>query len=166
MKKIVVLTFSLLSLSAVADIKLERSKVTYLAEQTFTQAVNLSGGFELDGLSDVTGDALCVSSLDVIGTCGIAVFTTSVSTPAVVSPATGGSDPVVISPAGVAGLTINEAGDVHINRVVTSHGACAADADTGRIENYGVGDTISICACEKTAAATYAWKALSGTGTC
>lgn len=120
------------------------------------------------GLTDVSGDAICVSSGNVFGTCAAAVFTTSVSAPALVSPVSGSADDITISPAGTGKFKILENSAIQIMVKVTSHSACAAAGDVGKIELYDNGaDKISLCGCVQTAAATFAWEALNETsGAC
>lgn len=186
---------------------------TFDGDVNMTGDVNMSGGFELDGLADVNGDAVCVESDGDFGTCGAAVFTTSVSSPILQSPltggsdnilikpagttmmtiaeagnvtvvndvivsggdvqcldvesaATGGADDITISPAGTAKFTVAEAGQIQINGVVSSHSACAAAGDRGKIELYSVANTVSFCGCWQSGVATYAWVALHAGGAC
>lgn len=120
----------------------------------------------ITGMTDVSGDAVCMSAGNVAGTCAAAVFTTSVSSPALLSPASGGADDITLSPATVTGLTVAEAGQVQINRVVSSHSACAAAGDRGKIEVYSVGDTVSFCGCWQSGVATYAWVGLHVGASC
>lgn len=80
----------------------------YTAEQTFDGGVVISGGLEFSGMTDVSGDAMCVSAGNVIGTCAAAVFTTSVSSPDYISALTVGADDLEFKPAGTLGMTLAE----------------------------------------------------------
>lgn len=120
--------------------------------------VDLGGGFASTGctVDPATGDLSCSGDYAMGGQ---DLKTT----------ATGGADDIRLLPASVTdtGLTITEAGAILIKKVVTTHGACAAAGDRGRMEMYDdASDHVSLCVCEQTAAATYAWKALSSTGVC
>lgn len=96
----------------------------------------------------------------------VAVFPTSVSTPIILSPATGGADDIDMKPATVSVFKVTEAGEVQLTKPVTAHSACAAAGDVGRIDVFSVGDTKSFCGCWQSGAGTYAWVGLHAGAVC
>lgn len=313
MKNVLILAVALCSIAAQAVVpryNIDPYSHWYTAEQTFAGGIVVSGALEFSALSDVSGDAMCISAGSVVGTCAAAVFTTSVSSPIILSPATGSADDILIKPAGttaatfaetsgnltivgdliasgndltatnmksavtggadditfqpggataltlaettgdatlvgdlvvtgdditslnyksavtggaddmtfqpggataftlaettgngtlvgdltvsggditainmssaatgsaddmsfkpatVAVLNVAEAGEIQMMKKVTSHAACAAVGDLGRIELFGVADTVNLCVCVQTAAATFAWTAIPAGGAC
>lgn len=235
MKKIAMLT-AILSAGVFADAPRHNNdphSVTHTGVHTFkggftvapagtddyTITTDSDSSLVVSGLSDVSGDAMCVSSGNVVGTCAAAVFTTSISSPALISPLTGGADDITFKPAGTLGMTlaettnnltvvgditasgadmfatnfngsnfqstatggaddlalkpagtvkftVAEAGQVQINGVVSSHSACAAAGDIGKIEMFSVADTVSFCGCWQSGAGTYAWVGLHTGAVC
>ena len=99
---------SLNALAVVPRYNIDPYSHWYTAEQTFAGGITVDGAMTFSALSDVSGDAVCVSSLNVVGTCAAAVFTTSVSSPILLSPVTGGADDILIKPAGTTAATFAE----------------------------------------------------------
>lgn len=222
MRNILTLAIVLCSLSAMAVVpkyNVDPYSHRYTASQSFEGGITVSGGMTMSGaltytgLSDVSGDALCLSGASVLGTCGAAVFTTSVSSPILLSPLTGSADDILIKPAGTTALTVSEggnatlvgdltvsgnditaknmssaatgsaddmsfkpatvavlnvaeAGEIQMMKKVTAHAACAAVGDIGRIELFGVADTVNLCVCIQSAADTFSWTPIPAAGAC
>lgn len=117
MNKIIVLALFVVSMNSYAVVpsfNVDPYSHRYTAEQFFDGGASIAGDMSFSGLSDVSGDALCINGSDVMGTCAAAVFTTSVSSPILLSPATGSADDITIKPAGTTMMTIAEAGNVTI----------------------------------------------------
>lgn len=93
----------------------------------------------LAGLTDVSGDALCISGANVAGTCAAAVFTTSVAAPTLIQSS------VNVLPT----CDINAVG----HTIMYDKGA-------------GASQTISQCVCEQQAGPAYAWGSTTSTGDC
>lgn len=152
----------------------------YTASQLFEGGINVTGGLvSLDLTSTATGgsdnilikpagttaltiaeggNATLVGDLTVSGGDVTAINFSSA--------ATGSADDMSFKPATVAVLNIAEAGEIQMMKKVTAHAACAAEADLGRIELFGVADTVNLCVCVQTAAATFAWTAIPAGGAC
>lgn len=123
----------------------------------------------ISGLADVSGDALCISGANVLGTCAAAVFTTSVSSPILLSPATGGADDVLIKPAGSTAFTILESGALQQNQNTTSQPTCDASGLGLEImykKGAGASEVVSKCICEQIAGPNYVWAPATATGDC